>query len=278
MILLVMVLAAHSAFAEDLCSDTDNGGSSSHDDALTKIGEVKYGITSKTDECVISSTSEVRINASKYLLEYFCSNDKRESEIYDCVRLGYSGCEGGHCVGTASATQQSTSQQTQQKSSCGNKIVEKDKAEECDPPGSVCFGRSVAEYGQCTSTCLCKIAKAALENRQTVCGDGYRDEGEDCEEDADCPDNHVCSSCSCVKQLTPEDIERMKAEASGGTSSASKEAKTPAQEIDEKYKTPEHTDVDLSAKNFSDSAAIKTTSGITRFFDSIFSWIADLFK
>ncbi|RMD58565.1 hypothetical protein D6825_00370 [Candidatus Woesearchaeota archaeon] len=280
--MLVLILAL-SASAQ-VCTDTDGGGAKSKDkSALETLGRVKYGLTEKTDSCVISARSEVRTNSSKYLLEYYCGDGLRESEIYDCTREGYTGCQDGKCVGASSGSSSSGSEQytPQAVEHCGNKIVEKDKGEQCDPPGSICFGKTTAQYGSCQADCSCKIAKAALENAPKVCGDDYLDEGEECEKDSDCPNSYVCSSCSCVKQLTPEEIEELKAKAkSSRESPKEQESKSEdiASEIEEKYKTEPIPEEDLQAKNFTELASIKVTSKITKFFTGVIDWIATLFR
>ena len=267
-ILLVAILSV-SAYAA-LCTDTDNGGSKTNDEALKVLGEVKYGIQKEKDVC-LTSEDGVSTNKSKYLKEFFCSpEDKRESKVYDCVKLGFEGCENGICKGQVSAAQQQ-----QQVNPCGNKILEKDKGEECDPPNSICFGKTTAEYGICESNCKCRIstaAKANLENLPAFCGDSIKHKDEECEEDKDCPTSYVCSSCKCVKMLTQAEIEAMK--------QAAQQEKTGevSKEIDEKYKTPELPKVNLTGENFNETAGLKATSGIANFFRKIFGWIAALFS
>lgn len=278
--LLMLIVLATSVFAanETICSDTDNGGASRSDAALKTRGDVKYGITTQSDVC-LTSEEGVSTNSSKYLKEYFCRDGQRASEVYDCVKLGFSGCVNGKCEGTASNTNTTTTTQTTQSlKDCGNKIVEKDKGEQCDPPASICFGRSTKEYGMCQNDCTCKISAAALknlENEPAVCGDDYRHPAEDCEKDADCPDNYVCSSCKCVKQLTAEEIEALKKSAAVQKEEAKDNV---SKEIEEKYVTPELPEVNLTATNFSDDAGIKATSGIANFFKKIFGWIGALFS
>jgi len=231
---------------------------------------VKYGITTMVDTCVTSENG-VSTSTSNYLKEYYCVSDKRESEVYDCVNLGFEKCDNGACYGNATPSQQ---QQAVPEKSCGNKIVEKDKGENCDPPDKICFGKTTAQYGVCGADCKCLIS-ASAEAPTVSCGDGYVEGSEECEEDEDCPDNHVCSSCNCVKQLTPEEIEAMKQQAATKKEEKQEEI---SQEIDDKYQAPETSEVDLSGENFSDSAGIKATSGISGFFKKIFAWIAGLFS
>ncbi|RJQ22246.1 hypothetical protein C4580_00880 [Candidatus Woesearchaeota archaeon] len=273
-IALIVLCLATGAYAVT-CTDTDNGGADEKDEALKILGSVKYGITDLHDTCVTSTSTDeaVSTNKSKYLREYFCQGGQRSNEIYDCTRFGYSGCENGRCTGNASGTGGSSGSSSKPISSCGNKITEKDKGENCDPPGSICFGKTTAQYGSCQNDCTCKIAQAALENNPVViaCGDNDKDASEECEEDAHCPSGHLCSSCKCVKKLTPEEIEAMKKQAE--SKEETKTEPTPAKET-----TPPIPEIDAEPKNFSDTPAMKATSGIAGFFKSVVGWIASLFS
>ncbi len=266
---ILLILTVPVFAQEDLCSDTDLGGEDSKDtSALTTKGSVKYGITTQKDTCLTSSGG-VSTDEGVWLKEYYCVNDKRESEIYDCLKLGFSGCKDGACEGSSSGSSGTTTQQQAvPEEHCGNRILEKDKGEECDPPDKICFGKTTAQYGICEANCKCKIAGTA-EPAEAVCGDDTLDSGEDCEKDEDCPEKFVCSSCKCVKTLTAEEIEAMK----GGSSTTSKEKSDAAP-----VKNDVLADVDLTAKNFSDEPGVKAVSGFANFFKKIFAWIGDLFS
>jgi len=267
-IFLSLAVSVLAADPPKLCTDSDNGGGDSNDVALETKGNVKYGITPMYDTC-LTSRDGVSIETGVWLREYFCnSQDQRKSEVYDCVRQGYDKCYAGACVKTSSSANTSTTRRTTNvpQNSCGNDIVEKDKGESCDPPGEICFGRSSAEYGTCNSKCTCDIAKAALEKRVVSCGDGYVDSPEECETDDNCEDNAVCSSCSCVKELSAEEIEQMK-------DSARPKKEDKKEESSEQPETVEEETIDLEGKNFEESATIKATSAITDFFRSLFGWL-----
>jgi hypothetical protein len=277
-VLALMVILSIAAYAEtplneSLCSDTDGGGERSKDAALKVRGEVKYGITKQADTCLTSETG-VSTNSSKWLKEYFCANDKRESQAYDCVRLGFTSCLNGECKGAASGSTSNQTQQTQPVSICGNDRVDKDKGEQCDPPNSICFGATRDQYGICDSVCKCKISGAAKAAHVPTCGDEVLEGTEECEKDSECPSNYVCSSCKCVKQLTQADIEAMK---KGAAEKSDEEKSATEKAIDDKYKAPETHEVDLTVKNFSEEPGMKAASGIAGFFKSVFGWIASLF-
>ncbi len=268
-LILVLLLILSIGVSAANCTDTDNGGADDSDDAALKTkGDVKYGITTLGDTCLTALEDGVSTNSSNYLKEYYCSGgQQRMSEIYDCVRLGYDGCLNGACVSSSNG---SAPKPKAVVPACGNKILEKDKGEECDPPNKVCFGKTTAEYGICDANCKCKIAATAV-RAPDVCGDGTKDASEECEKDEDCSSGYVCSSCKCVKKLTPEEIEAMKKAAEANKTE-------PSKEIEEKYKTPALPEVNLSATNFSEQPGIKATSGIANFFKKIFGWIAALFS
>jgi hypothetical protein len=270
LMVLVFLLIVGVAHAQVQCTDTDGGGKDSKDAALKSKGTAKVGVTPKVDVC-LTTEEGVSTNESKYLKEYFCSADNQvQFEVYDCTREGYSGCRDGACYGASSGSTSNTTGSTSTPvSSCGNKILEKAKGEQCDPPGSICFGKTSAQYGQCMNDCTCKIADSAAPVK-AVCGDDAVDSGEDCEKDADCGAGFVCSSCSCVKQLTKEEIEAMK---KGETPIVKDEPKVDEPKVDDSKGV-----VDTTPKNFSDTGALKATSSVAGFFKAIFGWLGSLFS
>lgn len=271
LIIVLIALAAVSVFAADpLCKDFDNGGARSSDDALKTKEKVEYGITDAVDTC-LTAEEGVSTNSGRWLKEYYCGDDQRRYEVYDCIKLGYEGCENGACKGKAGSNGTTSTSTPKPVVSCGNKIVEKDKGENCDPPGSICFGKSTAEYGTCQNNCQCKIAAAA--KQAAKCGDDYLDEGEDCEKDADCTSGEVCSSCNCVKKLTPEEIAQLTSKDERPKEEVKKEEKEAP--VIEKEEAPQ---VDLEGKNFSEDPGIQATSGIANFFRKVFGWLAGLFS
>jgi predicted small secreted protein len=270
LMVLVFLVLASTAYAQVQCTDTDGGGKDSNDAALKVKGTAKVGVTPKVDVC-LTSEEGVSINESHYLKEYYCGADKQvKFEVYDCTREGYSGCRDGACYGASSGSTSNTSSSSSSSSSssCGNEILEKAKGEQCDPPGSICFGKTTAQYGQCMNDCTCKISGAA-EPVKAVCGDDTVDSGEDCEKDADCGAGFVCSSCSCVKQLTKEEIEAMKK----GEKPVIKDEPKVEPKVDDSKGV-----IDTTPKNFSDTGTLKATSSVAGFFKAIFGWIGSLFS
>ena len=242
--ILILLMITSIAFAgNDLCTDSDNGpkdGRKPTDDVLTTRGSTKYGIQIKEDICVISENADVQTSESPYLKEYYCFDDTRQSEIFDCRDYGFEKCVDGVCVGTGTGTQNRTI--TRVTPDCGNKITEKDKGEECDPPGSVCLEGD--DYGICRDDCTCRW------HSEQVAGEA--DEQEDEEEDE--------------QQIT--DIEEDEE-----TEEEQKEEKE-----EDKYPLPEVTVPDVGEpKNFSQEPGIKVTRGISGFFKKLWNWFINLF-
>jgi len=266
-----IVVHAENATGPKLCSDTDGGGVSAKDAGIKTFGQVKYGIIALDDTC-LTSAKGVMTNESIWLKEYYCENDQRVSKVYDCTRYGYQKCASGACVGgTGTNGSTGTGNQTTgttTTSLCGNKKL--DKSEECDPPGKICFSAD-KRYGICNPDCTCKVSGAA--KAVITCGDGaISAPDEECEADKDCPTNYVCSSCKCVKQLTPEEIAAM-------TSTKNQTTTSPATPTETTPLTNQLSNqVDLAPKNFSETTGMGVTSGIVNFFKSIFGWISGLFS
>lgn len=275
---MVLFLVLAVSAAADLCADTDNGPVNENnpsDAVLAMRGTVEYGITDKDDVC-LTSPSGVSTDESPFLQEFFCEDDRRESEVYTCTDYGFTGCKDGACIGkNVTPSNQTNQTPSQPVSQCGNKIVEKDAGETCDPPGSICFGDDVSQYGQCTDTCTCKLANPT----QTKCGNGEIDEGENCESDSDCAAGEVCKSCLCSKAVTnttgtinATNTTRQMTEPVNKTEQASAE-------IDEKYPDLNVSPVEIGeVKNFSEDPGIKTTGAISRFFTGVWEWIVSLFS
>lgn len=258
------------------CTDGDNPskGSKVSDFILENASRVYYGITPKDDVCV-TAPEGVSAAESLFLREYYCTtgNDTlRKYEDIDCTKHGYTGCKAGSCYGKKSSSSSNTT--SAPVSDCGNKIVEKAKGEQCDPPGDICFGSGGA-YGQCTSSCLCELA-SSFKNK---CGNGVLESGEVCESDADCASGK-CVSCACTGSVATSN-----ATTSTTTTNTSVETVVPEPEpvvenksdvvsLNESFVQVE----EIAVENFSDSAGIKATGALSRFFTGLWSWFAGLFS
>ncbi len=146
------VLLSGIAFADSLCTDTDDARD------YDRKGSVKYGITSEEDRCVLGPKADVRTETSMYLKEYFCADDKRNSDIVDCSREGYERCYQGACVGgkkgasTSNGTNYTLPPELPQ---CGDKKVNS-IGEQCDPPGKICYTETF-DIGLCSAKCQCDV-------------------------------------------------------------------------------------------------------------------------
>ncbi len=147
-LILIMVLFLAATATAQLCEETDNGID------YDNKGSVKYGVTTLEDTCILSKHTEMSVEESVWLKEYYCDNDQRKSDTIDCTREGYLKCALGVCTGKENVTAQKEAEQAAQPK-CGNDVVDSDLGEECDPPGKICFADG--GYGQCDEYCKCPL-------------------------------------------------------------------------------------------------------------------------
>ncbi len=155
--LLILTITNASEEPPEMCTDSDVGpedGRNPTEEVLTTKGSTKYGIRTSKDICVKGTETDMYMEESPYLKEFYCDdNDQREFVIFYCGDYGYEKCVDGACIGTGTGTK--PNQYAQRViADCGNKIREKDLGEECDPPGSVCWDKD--NYGMCQPDCSCK--------------------------------------------------------------------------------------------------------------------------
>lgn len=244
--------------AEDMCTDSDKGpetGRNPSDDVLKTKGSTKYGIQTKEDICVISETADVQTEESYFLKEYYCDDsDTRKSVTFDCRDYGFEKCKDGICEGQGST---STEDRVIDKSvkDCGNKILEKDKGEECDPPGSVCLEGD--NYGMCLDDCTCRWHNSQ-ESAGTV------DDETDIEDTTTSDENEKED----LKEDDVEDNEEDKEEIEEDND----------EKTEDKYPIPEVNIPNAGEiKDFNEEPGIKVTKGVSGFFKKLWQWFIDLF-
>ena len=133
-VMFFILLSAVTVYAAELCKDLDE--QPDLDDTYDSAAKVKYGITDKTDVC-LSNRDGYSMDTSRWLREYYCDDDdKRAHKDIECVRYGFDKCEGGKCVG-ASGTAPTVKKITSPTEACGNKKIEAELGEKCDPPDSI---------------------------------------------------------------------------------------------------------------------------------------------
>ncbi len=237
--------------AEDLCTDSDNGpdGGSPSDDVLTTVGSTKYGITTLNDVCVIGPSADVQTKESMYLKEYYCDNDKREFEIFDCSRFGFEKCVEGKCTGSSSGSSSGSNQNNNVIiSNCGNKILEENEGEECDPPGSVCLDGD--DYGVCLNDCKCRWHSQSSGAQQVTTID---------------TNNNQDTNTDKIQQTQK-------------TTQNTNQNQENQQKQEDLYPMPNVTIPNTDdLKDFDDTSGIKVTRGITDFFNKIWDWFTNLF-
>lgn len=137
-VLLSSLTSALLVQGQVTCADTDNGpeSKSKAEPYVSTLGKVKYGLTEKQDECV-SGSEGVHRDPSKWVREYFCGGDpvQRTYEDFDCTRYGYTGCQGGICIGKPNAS--TVTKPVYEGPACGNEKT--DAGEQCDPPDKICY-------------------------------------------------------------------------------------------------------------------------------------------
>ena len=167
-LLFAVVLSVLVVSAQVTCNDPDEAPNP--EDSLTTVAEVRYGITPKTDECV-SGRDGYHKDPSLWVREYYCTTTRtpeganitqRMHKDYECARYGFEKCEGGKCIGGA-GTGTSVKKPTYEPPRCGDKKIQADLDEQCDPPDDICYVNE--QIGICTRPvngfggCLCKLYK-----------------------------------------------------------------------------------------------------------------------
>ncbi len=163
-VLLFSVFAVHAVVE---CNDLDE--QPDIEDTLDSAAKVEYGIEDKTDICV-SGRDGYSKNPSTWVREYYCatvsggegpSTVQRKYEDFDCTRFGFTKCDGGKCTGTTSGTSGSTATPTSTSPFCGDKKIQTERGEQCDPPDDICY--LTEKIGICTRPigkiggCQCKL-------------------------------------------------------------------------------------------------------------------------
>ncbi len=175
-LLALLLFSAMTAFAVE-CNDLDE--QPDIEDTLDTAAKVEYGITPETDKCVHGKDSYSQ-DPGPWVREFFCETVsgceggqmivKRTYEDFECARYGFEKCEGGRCVG-GKATPSATKKPASAQPICGDKTVQSERGEQCDPPDDICYldvdGKS--KIGVCTRPdpvtkiggCACKLYQAS---------------------------------------------------------------------------------------------------------------------
>lgn len=164
-LIFCFLLSALAVVAQVECYDQDE--QPDIEDTLDSKAKVEYGLTDKTDECV-SSREGYHRDPSPWVREYYCEGDpeQRKYKDFDCTRLGYDRCEDGACVGGVEDNTTTKTQKAPEIGRCGDKIVQAERGEWCDPPDSICYGDD-GNIGLCSRPnaqgfggCQCELYKA----------------------------------------------------------------------------------------------------------------------
>jgi len=243
-LILIALLLIPAAFA-GLCVDKEASQN------YEVKGSLKYGAQDSLDTC-ISNKGGYSLSEGTWLKEYFCKDENtRDFDEVNCIHEKFTGCKDGACYGSASS--QSSSAPAVNVPACGNKKIEANTGEECDPPGKICFGLAGIP-GQCSSSCKCEEYKKSAEvTPPVVCGDGNLSSSEECEKDSDCSSSEICDDCNC--KAKPETAEENKTETTIV--------------VNMTVQTPEN--------EYEPGAGIEVTKGVSGIVKRFFLWIAGWF-
>lgn len=174
-LLAFVLFSAVTVFAV-ACNDLDE--QPDIEDTIDTAAKVEYGITPETDKCMHGAESYSQ-DPGPVVREFFCETVpasegqtivKRAYKDFECARYGFEKCEGGKCVG-GQTTPGTTKRQASVQPSCGDKTVQSERGEQCDPPDDICYldvnGKS--QVGICTRPdpvtkiggCTCKLYQAS---------------------------------------------------------------------------------------------------------------------
>lgn len=169
-VLAAVLLILPAVLAQVTCTDTDNGGEKP-EPFIGQKGKVKYGLSEKADVCV-NDKDGFSVQSGRWVREYYCANEQRVSDDYDCTRYGYLKCEDGACTGKEAAKARQEAQQAAEPARCGDEIVQPERGEECERPDDICYKND--QIGICTRPgktglggCLCKVYGAGEEAPET---------------------------------------------------------------------------------------------------------------
>lgn len=248
---LMLLISAVTVAAVE-CNDLDE--QPDIEDTIDSKAIVEYGIEDKYDTCVSGQGGYTK-DPSTWVREYYCAEVaaggeesgkimQRQYKDFDCTRHGFTKCEGGKCVGGTTSTN-TTAVKKPTQPSCGDKKVQADRGEQCDPPDSICYAGS--DIGICT--------------RPTTGGFGG-------------------CQCKTYKGGTETTTETETTETTTTTAKpAATEEKTPAKETapEEPVKAPTEEEREPLPTEYEPPAGISVTRGISNAFKSFFRWIGSWF-
>ncbi|MBI4148066.1 hypothetical protein HY490_02135 [Candidatus Woesearchaeota archaeon] len=172
--LWIMILLTLPVFAAT-CSDSDDGpiDPAYPKDYINKPGNATFGKNSFSDYCMKEKGS-IKQSDGPWIKEYMCLNTLAIGKDYKCSDYGYEKCittnglaacvSAGQKTISALSPKNVTNTTTAPKPKvklapqCGDKIVQKDRGENCDPPGRLCIDAD-GDAGLCEKTCTCKAYK-----------------------------------------------------------------------------------------------------------------------
>ncbi|MBI4017243.1 MAG: hypothetical protein HY363_06145 [Candidatus Aenigmarchaeota archaeon] len=159
------------------CTDSDEGpiDPSYPKEFLSKHGNTTVAKTVLSDYCMREKNG-VKIKEGEWIKEYMCIGNLAVSKDYKCSDYGYDKCisdkglagcvkSGQTSITTPTVTAATPVNATKPKKTkvkllpqCGDKQIQQDRGEECDPPGRLCVDAD-GFAGMCEKDCKCKAYK-----------------------------------------------------------------------------------------------------------------------
>lgn len=158
------------------CTDSDEGpiDPSYPKEFISKPGNTSVAKTMLTDYCMHEKNG-VKTGEGEWIKEYMCIGNLAIGKDYKCSNYGYQKCISDKglaaCVTTGKTTvtapkpvttAQNTTTPKKPKvklpPQCGDKQIQQERGEQCDPPGRLCVDAD-GYAGMCEKDCKCKAYK-----------------------------------------------------------------------------------------------------------------------
>lgn len=168
----ILVLSVYSV----TCTDSDEGpiDPTAPKEFLAKPGNTTIAKTTLVDHCMREKNG-VKVTEGPWIKEYMCIGNLAIGKDYKCSDYGYDKCitdkglsacvaagkttvTAPKPVATPSNTTAPKKPKTPLKPQCGDKKIQPDLGEQCDPPGRLCVDAD-GYAGTCEKNCKCAAYK-----------------------------------------------------------------------------------------------------------------------
>ena len=156
------------------CTDSDEGpvDPSYPKEFVSKPGNTTVAKTVLSDYCMREKNG-VKIKEGEWIKEYMCIGNLAVGKDYKCSDYGYEKCVSDKGLSACVKTGQTTvaapvakpanvttpkKPKVKLQPQCGDKQIQQDRGEQCDPPGRLCVDPD-GFAGMCEKDCICKAYK-----------------------------------------------------------------------------------------------------------------------